>query len=96
MKSYEIAFVHFCARSVMNHMMRQVNGLDVMLYFWDDRDGPDFCGWWFGPKVAMGLAATDDIPIWMNYSIMMNHFASFWIASRTSLEYSKNCSIQIL
>ena len=30
----------------------QVNGLDVMLYFWDDRDGPDFCGWWFGPKVG--------------------------------------------
>eukprot|EP00930_Biecheleria_cincta_P010835 TRINITY_DN11318_c0_g2_i1.p1 TRINITY_DN11318_c0_g2~~TRINITY_DN11318_c0_g2_i1.p1 ORF type:complete len:1067 (+),score=292.64 TRINITY_DN11318_c0_g2_i1:81-3281(+) len=30
----------------------QVNGLDVMLYFWDDRDGPNFCGWWFGPKVG--------------------------------------------
>eukprot|EP00913_Durusdinium_trenchii_P001143 g1051.t1 len=30
----------------------KVNGLDVMLYFWDDRDGPDFCGWWFGPKVG--------------------------------------------
>mmetsp|Transcript_29857 Transcript_29857/g.68813 ORF Transcript_29857/g.68813 Transcript_29857/m.68813 type:complete len:493 (-) Transcript_29857:20-1498(-) len=28
------------------------NGLDVMLYFWDDRDGEDFCGWWFGPKVG--------------------------------------------
>ena len=30
----------------------KVNGLDVMLYFWDDRDGPDFCGWWFGPKAS--------------------------------------------
>ncbi|CAJ1363675.1 unnamed protein product [Effrenium voratum] len=30
----------------------QVNGMDIMLYFWDDRDGPDFCGWWFGPKVG--------------------------------------------
>lgn len=30
----------------------QANGLDVMLYFWDDRDGPNFCGWWFGPKVG--------------------------------------------
>jgi len=30
----------------------QVNGLDVMLYFWDERDGPNFCGWWFGPKVG--------------------------------------------
>jgi len=30
----------------------QVNNLDVMLYFWDERDGPNFCGWWFGPKVG--------------------------------------------
>ena len=30
----------------------QVNGLDVQLYYWDDRDGPNFCGWWFGPKVG--------------------------------------------
>lgn len=26
--------------------------LDVLIYFWDDRDGPAFCGWWFGPKVG--------------------------------------------
>jgi len=31
---------------------QQVNGLDVMLYFWDERDGPNFCGWWFGPKIG--------------------------------------------
>ncbi|CAE7826752.1 VCPKMT, partial [Symbiodinium sp. CCMP2456] len=31
---------------------QQVNGLDVMLYYWDERDGPNFCGWWFGPKVG--------------------------------------------
>merc|ERR1719162_1347708 len=30
----------------------QINGLDVMIYFWDERDGPNFCGWWFGPKVG--------------------------------------------
>merc|ERR1719247_1792679 len=30
----------------------QVNGLDVMTYYWDERDGPGFCGWWFGPKVG--------------------------------------------
>ncbi|CAK0799245.1 unnamed protein product [Prorocentrum cordatum] len=30
----------------------QVNGLDVMLYFWDERDGQAFSGWWFGPKVG--------------------------------------------
>jgi len=23
-----------------------------MLYYWDERDGPNFCGWWFGPKVG--------------------------------------------
>jgi len=31
---------------------QQVNGMDVMIYFWDERDGPSFCGWWFGPKVG--------------------------------------------
>lgn len=30
----------------------QADGLDVMLYFWDDRDGANFCGWWFGPKIG--------------------------------------------
>ncbi|CAE7436898.1 unnamed protein product [Symbiodinium sp. CCMP2592] len=30
----------------------QWNGLDVMIYFWDERDGPSFSGWWFGPKVG--------------------------------------------
>jgi len=30
----------------------QVNGLDVLVYYWDERDGPSFCGWWFGPKVG--------------------------------------------
>jgi len=30
----------------------QVNGLDVMMYYWDERDGAGFCGWWFGPKVG--------------------------------------------
>jgi len=30
----------------------QANGLDVMSYYWDERDGPGFCGWWFGPKVG--------------------------------------------
>mmetsp|Transcript_11057 Transcript_11057/g.24351 ORF Transcript_11057/g.24351 Transcript_11057/m.24351 type:complete len:896 (+) Transcript_11057:147-2834(+) len=30
----------------------QVNNMDVLIYFWDERDGPSFCGWWFGPKVG--------------------------------------------
>jgi len=24
----------------------------VLIYFWDERDGPNFSGWWFGPKVG--------------------------------------------
>lgn len=31
---------------------QQVSGLDVMIYFWDQRDGANFNGWWFGPKVG--------------------------------------------
>ena len=30
----------------------QHNGLDTFLYFWDARDGPELCGWWFGPSVG--------------------------------------------
>jgi len=32
--------------------MGGVNMLDVLVYYWDERDGPSFCGWWFGPKVG--------------------------------------------
>lgn len=27
-------------------------GSIVVIYFWDDRDGADFGGWWFGPRVG--------------------------------------------
>jgi len=30
----------------------QINGLDVMIYYWDSRDGDRYSGWWFGPKVG--------------------------------------------
>lgn len=26
--------------------------LDVLIYYWDDRDGSDLSGWWFGPRVG--------------------------------------------
>ena len=26
--------------------------LDVLIYFWDDRDGDENCGWWFSPSVG--------------------------------------------
>jgi len=29
-----------------------VKGVQVLLYYWDARDGPIFSGWWFGPKVG--------------------------------------------
>ena len=25
---------------------------EVFLYYWDDRDGQDFTGWWFGDSVG--------------------------------------------
>ncbi|CAK8992361.1 unnamed protein product [Durusdinium trenchii] len=25
---------------------------DVLLYFWDDKESPDFSGWWFGPQIG--------------------------------------------
>lgn len=30
----------------------KVRGVSILIYFWDDRDGADMCGWWFGPKVG--------------------------------------------
>merc|ERR1712217_114407 len=26
--------------------------VSVLMYYWDDRDGAAFSGWWFGPKVG--------------------------------------------
>jgi len=31
----------------------EANGGDVMLYFWDERDGEKFSGWWFGPQARV-------------------------------------------
>ncbi|CAE7824795.1 Arsb [Symbiodinium sp. CCMP2456] len=25
---------------------------DVLIYYWDERDGEKFCGWWFSPRVG--------------------------------------------
>eukprot|EP00441_Pelagodinium_beii_P047331 CAMPEP_0197621792 /NCGR_PEP_ID=MMETSP1338-20131121/2250_1 /TAXON_ID=43686 ORGANISM="Pelagodinium beii, Strain RCC1491" /NCGR_SAMPLE_ID=MMETSP1338 /ASSEMBLY_ACC=CAM_ASM_000754 /LENGTH=886 /DNA_ID=CAMNT_0043191333 /DNA_START=38 /DNA_END=2698 /DNA_ORIENTATION=- len=30
----------------------QAGGVTVLIYYWDERDGPSFSGWWFGPKVG--------------------------------------------
>eukprot|EP00930_Biecheleria_cincta_P038481 TRINITY_DN26427_c0_g1_i1.p1 TRINITY_DN26427_c0_g1~~TRINITY_DN26427_c0_g1_i1.p1 ORF type:complete len:943 (-),score=255.05 TRINITY_DN26427_c0_g1_i1:360-3188(-) len=30
----------------------KVDGQDVVIYFWDSRDGESTCGWWFGSKVG--------------------------------------------
>merc|ERR1711879_11974 len=27
-------------------------GLDVLIYYWDERDGEELCGWWFGPSAG--------------------------------------------
>jgi len=39
-------------RPVYKKTEQTPGGLDVMLYFWDERDGEKFSGWWFGPKVG--------------------------------------------
>lgn len=26
--------------------------VSVLIYYWDERDGPNFSGWWFGPKIG--------------------------------------------
>ncbi|CAE8618619.1 unnamed protein product [Polarella glacialis] len=26
--------------------------LEVLIFYWDERDGPDLCGWWFGPSIG--------------------------------------------
>eukprot|EP00442_Polarella_glacialis_P029701 CAMPEP_0115159560 /NCGR_PEP_ID=MMETSP0227-20121206/70284_1 /TAXON_ID=89957 /ORGANISM="Polarella glacialis, Strain CCMP 1383" /LENGTH=207 /DNA_ID=CAMNT_0002571293 /DNA_START=46 /DNA_END=666 /DNA_ORIENTATION=+ len=31
---------------------QNVNGSEVLLYYWDERDGASVSGWWFGPKVG--------------------------------------------
>ncbi|CAK0847898.1 unnamed protein product [Prorocentrum cordatum] len=39
-------------RVVYRKQEQAANGVDVQIYFWDERDGADFSGWWFGPKVG--------------------------------------------
>ena len=31
---------------------QSLGGADVMLYYWDERDGLSYCGWWIGPKLG--------------------------------------------
>jgi len=30
----------------------QTDFVDVLLYYWDSRDGPNFEGWWFGNRLG--------------------------------------------
>ena len=32
-----------------------IRSVPVLIYFWDNRDGPKFRGWWFGPKEGSQL-----------------------------------------
>ena len=34
------------------YLSLEVSGSDVMIYYWDERDGVALAGWWFGPKVG--------------------------------------------
>jgi len=45
------------------------DAVSVLIYYWDERNGPSFSGWWFGPKVggdqvwAHNAAATPTPPL---------------------------------
>lgn len=39
-------------RPVFKRTQQAPGNVDVFLYFWDERDGESFSGWWFGPKVG--------------------------------------------
>lgn len=45
-------------RSSMNHGKPVYNkeggpsSVAVLMYYWDERDGPSFSGWWFGPRIG--------------------------------------------
>ena len=32
---------------------------EARLYYWDERDGVEFSGWWFGPKIGGDQALED-------------------------------------
>ena len=36
----------------------------LRLYYWDDRDGVAFCGWWFGPKIGGDQAGETRWKLW--------------------------------
>eukprot|EP00927_Polykrikos_kofoidii_P077114 TRINITY_DN74094_c0_g1_i1.p1 TRINITY_DN74094_c0_g1~~TRINITY_DN74094_c0_g1_i1.p1 ORF type:complete len:1050 (+),score=239.36 TRINITY_DN74094_c0_g1_i1:42-3191(+) len=42
--------------SEMNHgrpvYSKHGGSVTVLIYYWDQRDGPSFSGWWFGPKLG--------------------------------------------
>lgn len=39
-------------RPVFKKASDQSSAVTVLIYYWDDRDGKSFHGWWFGPKVG--------------------------------------------
>ena len=39
-----------------------LDGVVVQIYFWDERDGPNFSGWWFGPVIGGDQVALAAVP----------------------------------
>ena len=35
------------------------DGVDVMIYFWNDVQNPTFCGWWHAPEMP-AMSFNDD------------------------------------
>ena len=52
---------HYFLRFYLTYIYIFPNGWsyfsEVLIYFWDERDGPELCGWWFGPKARVRTQA---------------------------------------
>jgi len=47
-------YTRFCVNHGKPAFKKQASpgGMEVMIYFWDERDGPAASGWWLGPKLG--------------------------------------------
>ena len=41
----------------------------VLIYYWDERDGPSFNGWWFGPKASAEFRA--QLAVWVYHGSLV-------------------------
>lgn len=54
----------FLATTSNKPVFQTKDGVDVLIYFWNDTANPTFCGWWYWSSVELRLVAT---PVTGNY-----------------------------